>query len=202
MILGYLSQQEIIDISRVNKEAHYIAKKVFTTRKINLERINLRLIKFFSRTQKLRITRDSLNFFQTYKESLFEEILFNYNSLQKVVLNFNYFFKEEEIDLLLQKLSRFSLRPSVATLQIEDGQLTLNSFTILHKSQLTQKIQNLNLPRCNLGDQGALFVFTTFRGLKQVDVSSNQITDKGAESIAKENQIETLEVLNLCNNRI
>ena len=121
MILGYLSQQEIIEISRVNKEAHYIAKKVFTTRKINLERINLRLIKFFSRTQKLRITRESLNFFQTYKESLFEEILFHYNSLQKVVLNFNYFFKDEEIDMLLQKLSRFSLRPTVATLQIEDG---------------------------------------------------------------------------------
>ena len=38
--------------------------------------------------------------------------------------------------------------------------------------------------------------------MKQVDVSSNQITDKGAESIAKENQIATLEVLNLCNNRI
>ena len=49
MILSFMSPQEIIEISRVNKEAHYIAKKVFTTQKIDLERINLRLIKFFTR---------------------------------------------------------------------------------------------------------------------------------------------------------
>lgn len=162
VILGYLNQQEIIDISRLNKEAHYIAKKVFTTRKINLERINLRLIKFFSRTQKLKITRESLGFFETYKESLFNEILLHYNSLQKVIINFNYFFREQEIDQLLQRLSRFRLRPTVTTLQIEDGQLTMNSFKILHLSALSQNILNLNLPRCNLGDAGALFVFTTF----------------------------------------
>ena len=63
-ILSYFTPNEIMEISRVNKEAHYISRKVFAMRSIDLEKINIRSVKFFKRAEKLRITKDSLNFFQ------------------------------------------------------------------------------------------------------------------------------------------
>jgi len=121
VILSYFTPSEIIEISRVNKEAHYIAKKVFATCKIDLERINLRLVKFFTRTEQLRISKDSLQFFKQFKESLFNEILLHYKSLNKLILNLNHIFEESRVDWLLDRLSKFSLQSTVTTLQIEDG---------------------------------------------------------------------------------
>ena len=48
-ILAYFTPNEIIDISRVNKEAHYISKKVFGMRIVDLEKINIRTVKLFRR---------------------------------------------------------------------------------------------------------------------------------------------------------
>ena len=48
-ILAFFTPNEIIEISRVNKEAHYISKKVFGMRCVDLE--------------KIRVTHHSLNFF-------------------------------------------------------------------------------------------------------------------------------------------
>lgn len=53
VILSYFSPNEVIEMSRINKEAHYITKKVITTNKIDLERINLRVIKIFSKAQQI-----------------------------------------------------------------------------------------------------------------------------------------------------
>ena len=47
VILSYFSPQEIAELGRVNKEARYITKKVCGTRKVELCKINLRLVKFF-----------------------------------------------------------------------------------------------------------------------------------------------------------
>jgi hypothetical protein len=94
VILTYFSPCEVIQLSRINKEAHYIAKKVFATTKIDLQRINLRLIKFFTRTEQIKISKDSLQFFDQYKESLFNEILLHYKNLKKLVINLNHIFEE------------------------------------------------------------------------------------------------------------
>ena len=74
----------------------------------------------------------------------------------------------------------------------------------MQNSNLTKNIVTLKLPRSNLGDQGALFIFTSemFHNLKKVDVSSNQITPTGCEAIASENRIDHLEVINTFNNKI
>lgn len=69
IILSYFTPNEIIEISRVNKEAHFISKKVFGTRKIDLERINIRSVKFFKRAEKIKIGKDSLGFFTQYKRN-------------------------------------------------------------------------------------------------------------------------------------
>ena len=62
-VLSFFTPSEIMEISRINKEAHYIAKKVFGTRCVDLERINIRSVKFFKRAEKIKITKDSLSFF-------------------------------------------------------------------------------------------------------------------------------------------
>jgi uncharacterized protein YqfB (UPF0267 family) len=68
-ILSFFSPNEIIEISRVNKEAYFISRKVFGTRKIDLEKINIRTIKLFKRAEKIRITKDSLPFFSQFKRN-------------------------------------------------------------------------------------------------------------------------------------
>jgi hypothetical protein len=60
IILSYFTPLEVIELSRVNKEAHYISKKVFETRKVELHKISLRLVKFFHRAHMIRISKDSV----------------------------------------------------------------------------------------------------------------------------------------------
>ena len=62
-ILSYFTPNEIIEISRVNKEAHYIAKKVFGTRCVNLEKVTIRTVHLLRRAEMIKITKDSLGFF-------------------------------------------------------------------------------------------------------------------------------------------
>ena len=62
-ILSYFTTHEIIEISRVNKEAHYIAKKVFGTRCVNLEKVTIRTVHLLRRAEMIKITKDSLVFF-------------------------------------------------------------------------------------------------------------------------------------------
>lgn len=64
IILSFFSPKEVIELSRVNKEAHYISKKVFETRKVELHKISLRLVKFFHRANVIRISKDSVQFFE------------------------------------------------------------------------------------------------------------------------------------------
>lgn len=68
-ILSFFSPNELIEISRVNKEAYFISRKIFGTRKIDLEKINIRTIKLFKRAEKINITKDSLPFFSQFKHN-------------------------------------------------------------------------------------------------------------------------------------
>ncbi len=60
------------------------------------------------------------------------------------------------------------------------------------------------MPRNNLGDSGVAFLFSCDRlaHLTKIDISSNQVTEKGAEFIAQSNKFTKLEVLDLRNNKI
>lgn len=162
IILSYFSPLEVIEISRVNKEAHYISKKVFETRKVELQKISLRLVKFFHRAHMIRISKDSVHFFDQFKEKFFQEILANYRSLRKFIINLNYIFGENTIvEKLFSKLAKFTLDPRVQTIQIEDGVLSDRNLQLLSNSKFFQNITALKLPRCNLGDAGATFIFNS-----------------------------------------
>lgn len=205
IILSYFTPLEVIEISRVNKEAHYISKKVFETRKVELHKISLRLVKFFHRAHMIRISKDSVQFFDQFKEKFFQEILVHYRSLRKFIINLNYIFGDNTIvEKLFSKLAKFTLDPRVKTIQIEDGVLSDTNLRLLSSSKFFKNIVALKLPRCNLGDNGVTFIFNSqsLSNLKKVDVSSNNITHEGVEYVAEHNKIANLEILDLRNNKI
>ena len=120
-ILSFFSPQEIIEMSRINKEAHFISKKVYAARKVGLERINMRSVKFFQRTDKIKITKDSLSFFLQFKDSFLNEILNAYKNVTTVTINLNWLFDERQKDYLFEKLAHFELRPNTTTLVIKQA---------------------------------------------------------------------------------
>ena len=115
-ILSFFSPSEVIEISRVNKEAHYISKKVFSMRKVDLEKINIRTVRIFKRAEELRVTFKSLPFFSQFKDVFFEEILAHYRGINKFVINLNWLFDNRQKDELFEKLASFVLRPNIRTL--------------------------------------------------------------------------------------
>lgn len=78
-ILSYFTPEEIIlNLRRVNKEALVLCKRVYATRVVQLEKISLKSVKFFERAQEIRISKESLNFFDQYRDEFFEEVLDHY----------------------------------------------------------------------------------------------------------------------------
>ena len=94
-ILSFFTPFEITEISRVNKEAHYISKKVLGMRVVDLEKINIRSVKLFRRAEQLKVTSNSLNFFQQFKDVFFEEILAHYRGLTRLVIDLNQVFSKQ-----------------------------------------------------------------------------------------------------------
>ena len=203
-ILSFFTPNEIIEISRVNKEAHYISKKVFGMRLVDLDRINIRTVKLFRRAEKLRVSHHSLNFFSQYKDVFFEEILANYRGLTKLIINLNFLFEVRQKDQLIEKLSNFSLKPNIRTLIIEDSMLNVHNLHCLLRTQFAQRITVLKLPRNNLGDSGIQFLCESDRlqHLLKLDLSSNLITKAGAEMISNAENFKKLKVLDLCSNKL
>jgi len=115
VIMSYFSPTEVIELGRVNREARYISKKVYQARTVNLERINIKSVKFFERAEEIRITQDSLVFFQQFKDNFFEEVLEHYTNLLKVSISLNFLFDERVKDQLFEKLSKFTLRQNIIT---------------------------------------------------------------------------------------
>jgi hypothetical protein len=108
-VLSYFTPNEVIELGRVNREARYISKKVFKARKVFLEKINIKSVKFFERAEEIRITQDSLSFFQQFKDNFFEEILEHYKNLLTVSISLNFLFDQQIKDHLFEKLSKFEL---------------------------------------------------------------------------------------------
>lgn len=126
-ILSFFTPNEIIEISRVNKEAHYISKKVFGMRLVDLERINIRTVKLFKRAKEIRVNHNSISFFQQHKDVFFEEILSSYRGLTKLIINLNWLFDERDKDQLIEKVASFTLKPNTRTLLIEDSMLNVRN---------------------------------------------------------------------------
>ena len=56
--------EEILEtLRRINKEALILCKKAYSARKVSLDKINLKTVKFFIRAEQIKITYNSLPFF-------------------------------------------------------------------------------------------------------------------------------------------
>ena len=95
MILSFFTMEEIVlNLRRVNKEALVLCKRVYETKVVQLEKISLKSVKFFERTSEIRISKESLNFFNQFKDEFFEEILDHYNNVKALTLNLNFLFDD------------------------------------------------------------------------------------------------------------
>jgi hypothetical protein len=83
-----------MNLRRVNKEALVLCKRVFKTKIVQLEKISLKSVKFFERAEEIRISKESLSFFSTFKDDFFEEILNHYRNVKIFTINLNFLFDE------------------------------------------------------------------------------------------------------------
>ena len=133
-VLSFFTLNEQIEISRVNKEAHYICKKVFAMRLVDLEKVNIRTVKMFRKAEKLRIRHSALEFFSKFKDELFIEILEHYRGLNKFIVNLKDLFSEKQKDQLLERLASFTLGPKIKTLIIEESMLNVRNLEAITRT--------------------------------------------------------------------
>lgn len=99
-----------------------------------LHRISLETVKFFERTEELKITHDSLQFFNAYKDLFFEEILKHYKNIKTITINFNFLFEVEKKDKFFERLASFRLSERILTFNCEDAMLKEKNLECLTKS--------------------------------------------------------------------
>lgn len=104
-IITYFTQEEIIEtIRRINKQALALCKRTYAPKRVQLHKINLGTVKFFERTEEIKITNDSLGFFQQFEENFFKEILAHYKNLNRLTISLNFLFEEERKNKFLELL--------------------------------------------------------------------------------------------------
>lgn len=176
-ILSYFTPEEIIlNLRRVNKEALVLCKRVYATRVVQLEKISLKSVKFFERAQEIRISKESLNFFDQYRDEFFEEVLDHYQNVNTFTINLNFLFDPIKKDRIIEKISNFQLKKNIMTFQAEDvPSLDHKNLDHLTRIDFLKNIQKLKLPRNSLGNKGVEYIFNSdnLRHIKKIDLSSN-----------------------------
>ena len=204
-ILSFFTQEEIIEtLRRVNKEALVLCKRAYAPKRVALHRINLESVKFFERTEEIKVSKDSLVFFQTYKDAFLEEILHHYKNMKKITVNLNFLFEEDKKDKFFEQISKFTLKESISTFCCEDAMLNQKNLESLTKSALVSNLKQLRLPRNNLGNQGVKYIFECdrLRHIRKLDLSSNNISEDGVEAIANSPNFPNLMSLDLRINKL
>lgn len=107
-ILAFFTPEEIVmNLRRVNKEALVLCKRVYATRVVQLEKINLKSVKFFERAEEIRISKESLQFFDQYQDRFFEEVLDFYKNVTIFTINLNFLFDCRKKDKIIEKITQF-----------------------------------------------------------------------------------------------
>lgn len=171
---------------------------------VDIERINLRSVNFFKRALNLRISKDSIGFFEQYQDSFFQEILDSYMNVSKVIINMNWLFDINVIDKFFEKFTNFALNKYTKTLLIEDCVLEQHTIDLVMRRNFSSNLQALQLPRNNLRNEGILLIFESSRlaHILEIDLSSNQISEKGAQYIANSKNYAKLKTLSISNNSV
>jgi len=97
-------------LRRINKEALFVCKKAYSARRVSLHKISLKTVKFFQRAEEIILNKESLIFFEQFKDNFFDEILNHFKNVKTLTINLNFLFESEKKDKLFEKLSMFSLK--------------------------------------------------------------------------------------------
>ena len=125
-------------------------------------------------------------------------------NVSKVIINMNWLFNINVIDRFFEKFTNFTLNRYTKTLLIEDCVLEQRAIDLIMRKNFSGNLQSLLLPWNNLRDEGILFIFESSRlsHILEMDLSSNQITPKGALFIANSPHYIKLKTLNISNNNV
>jgi hypothetical protein len=195
----------------VNKQALFLCKRAYAPKRVNLHKINLGTVKFFERSEEIKMTKDSLTFFTQYKDAFFVEILSHYKNVRRLTINLNFLFEEDKKDKFIELICGLHkadpMRAGVQIFNLEDAMLNDKNLETLFKSNLLSNIQYLKLPRNSLGNKGIEKLFQAcgarFTIIKKIDLSSNNIIgEDGARIIASSSTFPNLESLDLRINKI
>lgn len=96
----------------------------------------MKTVKFFQRSEEIKITKDSLSFFSQFKDNFFEEILNHYKNVKRMTINLNFLFEEDKKDRLFEKLSSFVLRQNINTFNCEDAMLSVRNLESFAKTSM------------------------------------------------------------------
>ena len=88
----------------MNKQSLFLCRRTYAPKRVFLQRINLGTVKFFERAEEIKMTKDSLAFFQQYKERFFVEILSHYKKVRRLTINLNFLFEEDKKDKFLEMI--------------------------------------------------------------------------------------------------
>lgn len=214
-ILTFFSQEEIINLRRINRQALQLCKRAYAPKRVQLHRINLGTVKFFERAEELKMTKDSLAFFGQFKESFYLEILNHYKNVKRLTINLNFLFEEDKKNAFIERITGMHsrgeggnpLKQAIRVFSLEDAVVSGRNIESLVKSQMLQNIQCLKLPRNSLGNKGAQTLFAEvgdrLKHIKKLDISSNNITgDDGGRIIADSKAFPNLYSLDLRVNRL
>ena len=212
-ILQFFTQEELIEtLRRVNRQSLSLCQRAYAPKKVLLHKINLGTVKFFERTEEIKITKDSLPFFGQYRENFFLEILAHYRNVRRLTVNMNFLFEQEKMDGFLDMLCTMHavipLKESIRVFNIEDAPLKDKNMEALFKSNILQNVLTLKLPKNSLGNTGIETLFSAVAGgrlrhIRKLDISSNNIQgEDGARIIGKSTNFPNLTSLDLRRNKL
>lgn len=72
---------------------------------MQLHKINLGTVKFFERTEEIKIQKESFGFFQQYRDNFFLEILAHYKNVRRLTINLNFLFEIDKIEKFLEAIA-------------------------------------------------------------------------------------------------
>lgn len=105
-ILQFFTQEEIIEtLRRVNRQALSLCKRAYAPKRVQLHKINLGTVKFFERTEEIKIQKESFGFFQQYRDNFFLEILAHYKNVRRLTINLNFLFEIDKIEKFLEAIA-------------------------------------------------------------------------------------------------
>ena len=199
-----MRNEEILSLRTVNQEAKTWCQRAYSARSVELSKISLKTAQFFKRAVILEINHESSKFFNTFKDSFFENILSHYSNLKTIKIDLNEVFDQNKKDIIIDKITCFPLKIQIEEVKAIRSMINYRDLESLTRTNFLENISRLSLSMNNIGDNDLVPLVSAkvLKNLKELDLSSNQLTEEGIEFLVSTEIFENLKSLNLSFNKI